>query len=89
MLVDVNGIRIRGAGLRTLRHQKRLSGAALGSQTDRTVTQIYRVEGGSPTSLEFLDKLVPVFGVERVADLIENDDQRGTFLAAHLTSAGS
>lgn len=85
----VNGIQIRGAGLRALRHQRRLSGAALGSQTDRTVTQVYRVENGSPTSLEFLDSLVPLFGVDAVAGLIENDEQRATFLAAHLTNAGS
>lgn len=83
----MTGIRIRGASLRALRHQKRLTGAALGSQTDRTETQIYRVEGGNPTSLEFLDRLVPIFGADAVAALITDNEQRETFLAAHAVSA--
>lgn len=84
----MNGIQIRGAGLRALRHQKRLSGAGLGQQVGRTNVQVYRVEKGSPTSLEFLDRLVPLFGADAVASLINDDEQRATFLAAHLTSTG-
>jgi len=83
----VNGIQIRGAGLRALRHQKRLTGAKLGAQTHRTVTQVYRVENGSPTSLEFLDRLVPIFGTDAVADLIEDNQERDTFLAAHTAAS--
>lgn len=87
---DMNGIRIRGAALRELRHQKRLSGAKLGQQVGRTNMQVYRVEKEeSKTSFEFLDRLVPLFGADKVADLIVDEDQRRTFLAAHLTTTGS
>lgn len=85
----MTGIRIRGERLRVLRHQKRLTGASLGAQVERTETQIYRVESGtSATSLKTLDRLADVFGVEQVAGLILDDDQRAIFLAAHLDSAG-
>jgi len=82
------GVQIQGKRLRALRRTKRLSGAGLGAQTGRTVSQIYRVEtGASATSLEFLDSLVPLFGIDAVADLIIDAEDRETFLGAHQVPA--
>jgi transcriptional regulator with XRE-family HTH domain len=74
-------VRIDGSRLRRLRHGGRLSADALGELVGRTPTQIYRVEQGlSGTSMELLDRLVPQFGEEAVADLIVNDHDRAAFL---------
>lgn len=83
----MNGIAIRGPQLRALRHQKRLSGAGLGAQIGRTTVQVYRVEKGLNTSLQFLDRLVPLFGTEAVAGLIVSAEQREIFTAAHKVPA--
>lgn len=83
MVFGVNGIRIRGEVLPRLRHRKRLSAAKLGSLAGYTHRQISRLENGAPTSLRFLDSLVPIFGIEPVAELIVDAEQREIFIAAH------
>lgn len=83
----MNGVRIRSADLPRLRHAKRLSSARLSSIVGYTHRQVSRVENGYPTSFRFLDRLADVFGAQAVADLIIDDEQRETFLAAHQVPA--
>lgn len=83
----MNGVLIRKEGLPRLRYARRLSSKRLSELVGYTHRQVSRVENGFPTSFRFLDKLVPVFGVQAVADLIEDEQTKALFLAAHEVKA--
>lgn len=76
-------IEIDSEGLKRLRAEHRISAYGLASLIGSNSVQMWRLESGKhTTSIEFLKRLIPVFGVKSVASLITNETQRAVFLAS-------
>lgn len=48
--------------------------------------QIWRLDTGRPTSFDFLARLVRIFDVDPVADIIADDEQRKTFVRWYVAT---
>ncbi|MEU8055693.1 helix-turn-helix domain-containing protein [Microbispora bryophytorum] len=76
-------IEIDAARLKLLRAEHKISADGLATLIGSNSVQMWRLESGKhTTSIDFLKRLVPVFGVKDVASLITNDTQRAVFMAS-------
>ncbi|MER6825264.1 helix-turn-helix transcriptional regulator [Streptosporangium sp. NPDC000563] len=79
-------IRVSPERFRQLRENVGMSARALARLIGTSPQQIWRLDSGRSTSINFLVRLVPVFSEDSVADAIVDQGQRARFVehCAHL-----
>jgi predicted transcriptional regulator len=76
----MNEIVISPDGFKQLRADKGISGYRLAQLIESSSVQMWRLDSGRyTTSIRFLQRMIPVFGEEAVANLIVDDEQRERF----------
>jgi predicted transcriptional regulator len=73
-------IQVSPERFKKLRENRGLSARALARLLDTSTQQIWRLDSGRFTSINFLMRLVPVFGEDAVADTIVDQGQRARFV---------
>lgn len=75
----MNGVYVTADRFREIRDEKDLSWSALARMIGTTDYQLWRLNHGKPTSFRFLERLVPVFSLSAVVDIIADEDQAEAF----------
>jgi hypothetical protein len=82
---DMNGVKVSSERFKSLLEEKGINGHVLARQIDSTDYQMYRIKCGRyTTSFRFLDKLVPVFGLQAVCDIIADEGQSEAFMLSYI-----
>ncbi|MFG2072916.1 helix-turn-helix domain-containing protein [Nonomuraea maritima] len=83
----MNGVKVSNERFKTMLAEKGITRYALAPQIGSTQYQMYRLaSGGQTTSFRFLEKLVPVFGLSAVADIVDDEQQREAFTLWHIAT---
>jgi transcriptional regulator with XRE-family HTH domain len=81
----MTGIKISPEKFKSLRAEKGISAYRLARVIGSNSVQMWRLDSGKhTTSTAFLQRLVPVFGTDAVAELIVDEGQREAFVN-HMT----
>ncbi|GGQ11297.1 hypothetical protein [Streptosporangium pseudovulgare] len=81
----MNGVKVSPERFTTMLEKHDINGHALARKIGSTSYQMWRLKSGSHlTSFRFLDRLVPVFGLSAVADIIADEEQGEAFTFWHI-----
>ncbi|MEN3538828.1 helix-turn-helix transcriptional regulator [Microbispora sp. ZYX-F-249] len=75
----MKGILVSADRFKEICDEKGMSRYALARLIGSTDYQMWRLSNGKPTSFRFLERLVPVFSLSDIADIIADQDKSDAF----------
>jgi transcriptional regulator with XRE-family HTH domain len=83
----MNGVKVSPERFKSMREEKGMTARDLAREIGSTGYQMWRLASDRhTTSFRFLDRLVPVFGLQAVVEIIADEGQREAFTLWHTAT---
>ncbi|MGV9532447.1 helix-turn-helix domain-containing protein [Streptosporangium sandarakinum] len=82
----MNQIRLSPERFKALRDERGISLYALARLMGTQDSWLWRLSNGKTTSFKFLDRMVPVFGLTAVSEIIADPEQSEAFVFWHIAN---